>query len=142
MPASHQRNDAAARFGSATVELAILLPFLCFAFILAIDYGRVFYYSLTVENCARSGASYGSQDTTSALDQSGIQAVAQRDASNLDLTNLKVTSSTDNSANPTTVTVTASYTFTTVTRYPGIPSQTTLSRTVQMNVVPATPKFN
>src|SRR5919197_6524949 len=48
------------RRGASTVELAILLPFLCFLFCVAIDYARVFYFALTVQNCARNGAYYAS----------------------------------------------------------------------------------
>src|SRR5579884_1037426 len=93
------------RRATAVAELAVLLPFLCFAFVAALDFGRVFYFSLTVTNCARNGALYGSASTTQALDTSGIQTAAQRDASNLTLTQLHVNSSTDskNGSSPTTV---------------------------------------
>src|SRR3954451_8532118 len=48
------------REGAATVELALLLPFLCFLFVVAVDYSRVFYFAVTVQNCARNGAYYAS----------------------------------------------------------------------------------
>jgi TadE-like protein len=38
------------------VELAIILPLVAFLFVIAVDYARIFYYSLTVANCARNGA--------------------------------------------------------------------------------------
>ena len=50
-----------ARRGVAAVELAIVLPFLCFLLIVAIDYARIFYFSLTVANCARNGALYATK---------------------------------------------------------------------------------
>jgi Flp pilus assembly protein TadG len=119
----------------------VLLPFLCFAFVAAVDFGRVFYFAHTLTNCARNGACYGSQDTTHALDQSGIQAAAQADAANLSLQQLSVSSTTDSTTSPTTVTVTVTYPFSTLTSYPGIPAQLTLTRTLVMEVVPATPNF-
>lgn len=130
------------RQGAAAVEFAVMLPFLCFVFIATIDFCRVFYYSLTVSNCARNGALYGSADKTHALDASGIQAACKKDASNLNLPDLGITSSTDSSSNPTHVDVTVSYPFTTITYYPGVPRQTNLSRTVRMSVLPPTPIFN
>src|SRR6266540_111033 len=127
------------RRGTAAVELALLLPFLCFAFVAAVDFARVFYYSIAVSNCARNGALYGSADQAHALDSAGITAAAQVDAVNL--SQLGVTSSTDSSTSPTYVQVTVTYPFTTITNYPGIPNQVNLNRTVRMSVVPATPQF-
>ena len=122
--------------------MALLLPFLCFAFVVAVDYARVFYYSIAVSNCARNGALYGSADQASALDSAGIKAAAQVDAVNLDLTQLGVTSSTDSTTSPTYVDVTVTYQFATVTKYPGVPGQVSLTRTVRMSVVPSSPQFN
>lgn len=130
------------RRATATVELAVLLPFLCFCFVVAIDYARIFYVSLTVNNCARNGAAYGSQDAAHALDTTGITTEAKLDASNLTLSSLTISSTTDSSTNPTWVEVTASYPFTTITHYMWIPASTTVTRIVRMQVVPATPSFN
>ncbi len=127
------------RWGVAAVELAILLPLLCFLFVIAVDFARVFYFSMTVANCARNGAIYGSQDPLSSRDTTGIDTAARRDASNLDSRLVNVSSATDNAANPNYVDVTVTYPFTTITRYPGVPSQMTLSRTVRMLVTPLTP---
>jgi Flp pilus assembly protein TadG len=125
-----------ARRGAATVELALLLPFLAFIFVIGVDYSRVFYYSVTVTNCARNGAAYGCQDTGKAADQTGIQNAALADGSNLTAGQLSVSSTTDSS---TYVEVTASYPFTTLTRYPGVPSSITLTRVIRMRVAPAVP---
>ena len=54
------------RRGATVVELAVLLPLLVFVFVIAVDFARVFYYSLTLTNCARAGAMYASDPTTSA----------------------------------------------------------------------------
>ena len=127
------------RCGVAAVELALLLPLICFLFVISVDFARVFYFDLTVANCARSGALYAGQDPTHALDTTGIQVVAQKDAGNLDLTQLTVTSSPNSATAPTAVTVTVTYPFHTVTQYPGVPSSLTLSRSVQVNVAPLLP---
>jgi Flp pilus assembly protein TadG len=108
-------------------------------FVITVDYARVFYYTMAVTNCARDGALYGSQNPTTAIDQSGISAAATRDAADLDINSINVSSTTDSSTNPTYVTVTVTYPFTTITNFPGITSRTTLSRNVRMTVTPLTP---
>jgi Flp pilus assembly protein TadG len=130
------------RQGVATVEFALLLPFLCLIFIGTVDFCRIFYYSLTVSNCARNAALYGSADLTHALDTSGIQAAAHVDAANLDIYSMNVTSTTYPATNPTRVDVTVTYPFTTITNYPGIPRQTNIRRTVKMSILPQTPDFD
>ena len=127
-----------ARRGTAAVEFALVAPFLCFAFVATIDFARVFYASLTVSNCARNGAIYGVVDKSHALDTSGIETAARMDASNLDASQLAVSSTTDGSSY---LAVRVTYPFRTLVTYPGIPHTTNLSRTVRMNVVPATPTF-
>src|SRR5262249_31515546 len=49
-----------ARTAAMAVELAVLLPVLVFLFAVGVDFARVFYYQLTIENCARNGALFGS----------------------------------------------------------------------------------
>jgi Flp pilus assembly protein TadG len=134
-----------ARQGLAVVELALLLPLLCALFVVAVDFARVFYFDLTLASAARNGAIYGSQDPTKANDTAGIQTNAGYDLTSLPtvvvsgVTYPQVSSSTDSSTSPTTLTVTVTYPFNTITRYPVIPQQYMLSRTVQISVVPLTP---
>jgi Flp pilus assembly protein TadG len=138
---SHVRS-AHPRSGAASVELAVLAPYLCLVFVLAVDYGRIFYFSLTVNNCARNGAVYASQDAAHALDTDNITRVSKLDfPSYLQDSSLNVSSTTDSTTSPTWVEVTVTYNFTTLTNYPGIPSTTTLTRKVRTEVVPATPTF-
>jgi Flp pilus assembly protein TadG len=126
------------RLGVAATELAVLLPLLCFLFVIAVDYGRIFYYTVTVTNCARNGALYGSQDPTKANDQTSIATEAKRDAPNLVANSVNVSSATNSSTNPTYVTVTVTYPFTTITNFPGVTKTTTITRTVRMEVTPWT----
>lgn len=129
----------ASRHGAAAVEFALLLPLLCFLFVVAVDYARVFYFTITVTNCARSGAIYGSQEPTAANDQSGIAAACKMDAGNLDTQQLTVTSSTDSASSPTYVIVTVTYPYSTITNFPGITTTTNISRTIRVTVTPLTP---
>src|SRR5438477_7483392 len=72
------------RRGVAAVELAVLLPFLAFLFVIAVDWSRIFYYSLTVSNCARNGALYAADPySTTIRPYSSIDAAALADAPNL-----------------------------------------------------------
>ncbi|HLJ92296.1 MAG TPA: TadE/TadG family type IV pilus assembly protein [Gemmataceae bacterium] len=124
------------RRATAAVELAVLLPFLAFIFVAGVDYARVFYYYLTVTNCARSGALYGCASSANSTDTTGIQSAAKAESTELapNLT-VKSTTGTDSAGNPF-VAVTVSYPFKTIAHFPGIPSSATISRTIQMRVAP------
>lgn len=125
--------------GTAVVELAILLPLLTFLFLIATDYARIFYCSLTLENCARNGALCASNAFNYPMPYSSIAQAALADGANLNppLTSddVTVTNGTDANGNPS-VTVTVNYTFQTITNYPGLPSSVNLTRSVEMRVAP------
>src|SRR5262245_51387255 len=144
-PVEIRQSGCAHRFqgrrGVAAVELAVLLPFLCFAFVLAVDFSRVFYYCVTLDNGARNGAVCGAADTAHALDQATIKNIVLADFPNLDPQKVGVDITTDNAAAPTYVQVTVTYPFETVTNYPGVPTPITLTRTVRVRVTPAVPRF-
>jgi Flp pilus assembly protein TadG len=129
------------RRGAAIVELAVLLPLLAFLFVIAVDFGRVFYYSLTIENCARNGALYASDPfAASQSPYTNISQAALADAGNLQPPpTVTSTNGTDSSGNAY-VEVTVSWTFTTLTNFPGVASNTNISRTVRMRVAPITPQ--
>src|SRR5947209_20569188 len=108
------------RPAAAVVELAVLLPVLVFLFAIAIDFARVFYYVLTVDNCARSGALFASLAAESSEWQGNgslIQAAQQAavaDGSSLSPAlaagNVTVQNATDADGNAV-VQVTVKYTF-------------------------------
>jgi Flp pilus assembly protein TadG len=142
--------------GAAAVELAALLPLLAFLFLITLDFGRVFYYTITIDNCVHNGALYASQTfdnqnqqwisgTTqywqgpSSQQVSDVVSAALADGANLDppLTTSDVQVTSGSAANSTVVTIT--YTFPLVTSFPGIPSQVTVTRSCQVQVAPATP---
>src|SRR6516165_8956087 len=89
------------RWATAAAEFALFLPVLCFMFVAIIDFGRVFYFSIAVNNCARNGALYGSQDPTSAVDTAGISTAALKDTFNMTAAQLTESSTTDSATSPT-----------------------------------------
>jgi Flp pilus assembly protein TadG len=130
-----------ARRGVAAVELAILLPLIVFLFVITLDYARLFYFSLTVQNCARNGAMYASDPTGAMLSPfSSVEQAALSDASSLSPTPT-VSSLTASDAAGTYAEVTVTYQFRTITGYPGIPNQVNLARTVRMRMTQAVPNF-
>ncbi len=74
---------------AAVVELALLLPFLMLLLVLAVDYARMFYFGVTVENCARNGAYFASNYPnnshiyTDLYGYTSLNDAILRDASNL-----------------------------------------------------------
>lgn len=139
MPRSRGGGKGKERRGAAAVELAVLLPFLVYLFLISIDYARIFYCSLTIENCARNGAVFASNVNNYSSPYSSIQQAAIADGGNLNppLTtdNVTVANGTD-ANNNSIVTVTVTYVFQTITGYPGLPTTVNLSRSVEMRVAP------
>lgn len=133
-PSSQFANE---RRGAAAVELALVLPFLVFMFVVSVDYSRIFYYTQVVENCARNGALYASDPLAAASNlYSSVQQAALADAGSLSpQPTVNSSSGTDTSGNPY-VSVTVAWQFNTISGYPGIPSAVNISRTVQMRHAP------
>ena len=127
------------RRGAAVVEAAILLPLLAFLFVIGTDFARVYNPAITLMNCARNGAMYGSQSPTHSQDDNAIRAAALADAVGMSpQPTVAIRRFTEGSYPYVEVSVSAQ--FKTVTNYPGVPSPLTLTRTVKMRVTPATPQ--
>jgi Flp pilus assembly protein TadG len=130
------------RTGAAVVELAVLLPFLMYLCVIATDWARLYYYTVTVESCARNGALYASDQVTQKQSPySSVQQAALAEAPMLDPTTATVTSTptTDSTGAPAVI-VTVSVPFNTFANFPGVPSSQTLTRSVQMQIAPVTTK--
>jgi Flp pilus assembly protein TadG len=140
----------------ATVELALVLPTLCFLFVAATDYARIFYYAITIQNCARNGAYYAADypnnnyQYTDIYGYSSLDDAIQRDATNLSPPPTYTVFYGDSQAGPFTSTtkpasgyvqVTVTWTFQSITNFPGIPSNVALSRQSIMRISPAMPNF-
>src|SRR5262245_35937776 len=126
------------RRGVATAELAVILPLLMFLILTTIDFGRVFYYSQTVESSAHIGAL--------AANSSGALGtppeMAARNAALADGAGLNPPLQADQvavSVSADTITVTVTYPFHTITSYPLIPDTTDLTRTVTVRRSPIAP---
>ena len=127
-----------ARPGTAAVELAVVLPFLALIFVIALDWARIFYYTITINDCARNGAEYLSDPNGAATSPYANYTAASLAGTNLTPTP-NVNSSNGSDAQGSYVEVTVSYTFKTITNFPGVPSNTNVQRTIRMYVAPRTP---
>lgn len=125
------------------VELAVLLPLLVFLFVITVDFARVFYFSLTLQNCARAGALYASDPYVA--DESAFastQAAALSDATNI-VPQPKITQTNGvDDTGRSYVEVSAAYTFKSIASFPGVPAQMNLSRSVRMYVAAISPNAN
>jgi Flp pilus assembly protein TadG len=129
------------RDGVAAVELAVLLPFLAYIFAISVDWTRVIYFTVTVNNCARNGALYAADPySTTISPYATMTQAALADASNLS-PQPTVTSASGIDANGYAyVDCTVSYDFHTITNFPGVPSSTPVVRTVRVYTLPQIPK--
>ena len=66
---------------SGALEFAVVVPFLVFLFIIALDWARIFYFSIIVNNCARNGAMFAVDPyATAKSPYANITAAALADA--------------------------------------------------------------
>ena len=139
-----------AAHGQSYVELAFALPVLAIILVVAADFGRLFYTYLEVINAARAAAQYGSNSVVTAADATGMVAAAKQDGANV--ANLTVIASqcTCGTATSTVLACSSNYCtndpqgnyvvvnaqapFTTIVRYPGVPSSVTLKSQAVMQV--------
>ncbi len=113
---------------------------LAFLFLIAVDYCRIFYFSQIVANCARNGALYeGDPYAPSRSLYTDYDAAARADAPSPMNSELKVSKTTGSDSYGNYVRVTVTYTFTSITKYPGIPSSVNVTQTVQTRVADAAP---
>jgi hypothetical protein len=122
----------AKRRGMAAVELAFLLPLLVFACMATVDFARVVYALITLQNCARNGALYEFYNASGFSLPSGwtsVSTAVQADAGNLTITIPSTYNSNNNPYSPAsssnnyvTVTVQCSFTLLTFGSDGGFPS--------------------
>jgi Flp pilus assembly protein TadG len=131
----------ARRRGVAAAELALLAPVLTTLLVIALDYGRIFYYDIMVMNCARNGAQWAADPVAASQSPySTVTAAAQADwpSSLTPLPTVSQGSNGTDSEGNSYATVTVTWQFTTITSYLGLSSQN-LSSTMRMRVAPKVP---
>lgn len=127
------------RQGVAATELAILLPFLAFVFVVALDWSRLFYYSVIITNCARNGALYNSDPyRTNNSPYADVTAAALADATNLSPTPTVTSTFGTDAGSGSYTEVTVSWDFKTITNFPGVPQTTTITRMIRTGVAQRT----
>jgi Flp pilus assembly protein TadG len=128
------------RRGAAAVELAILLAPLTFLLLVAIDFARVYFSTMTLLNCARNGALYAS-DPVAVSKYANVSAATTADGTSLHnptLTSSNVTSTPGNDGTNPYVDVSIDYEFSMITGYLGFTS-IDLKPKVRMRVAPIVP---
>jgi hypothetical protein len=155
------------RRGAAVAELAVLLPFLAFLFVIGSDWARIFYTSMTIQNAARNAAYYASEypgvtdkmvygyssvydaaadDIEVPLGVSGMNMYYGLPQGNslgtsIPSTGTSVPDTTIQGVNCKVITVT--YPFSMVSGFPidvvGVPTSVTLQRTTYMQTAPVLP---
>ena len=130
--------------GGAMVELAVVLPVLILLAIGVMDYGRVFFTSITVANAARAGAEWGAQNQANSVKTSDLENFAKLDGT--EAGTLVVTSSRTCKCGATVVAcstascagygvprvfiaVTVTKDVALLIKYPGLPTTVTIART-------------
>jgi Flp pilus assembly protein TadG len=140
-----RRTNRTRRRGAAIVEFAVLLPFLLFLLLIAIDWARMLYFTQCVNDCARSGALWASdQEVQMQSRYTNLTDAALAESPGLSPTaTVTQTTTTDAKGNPLTVTVTVSMQFDTIANFQnmvggfgGPPKSQTITRSVTMSVAP------
>jgi len=156
------------RPGAATVELAVLLPFLAFFFVIGADWARIFYTSMTIQNAARNAAYYASEypgatdkvvygypnvyyaaadDVETPLGISGMNLYYGPTSSGsygtlIPSTGMAVPDSQDSYGTNVKI-ITVTYPFSMVSQFPidvvGVPTSVVLQRTTYMRTAPVIP---
>jgi Flp pilus assembly protein TadG len=156
-----KRSASSSRRGATAVEFALVLPFLMFLFVLAIDYARVFYYGIILENCARNGAYfasnypnssylyndiYGYKSLDEAIYSDSVNVMKKGESKNTATYQVNYSYTLDGSFTPAPtptgfVKVTMKWDFKTITQFPGVPGTVALERSVIMKMAPVMPSF-
>ncbi len=132
--------------GSATVEAAVVLPFMVMLALGTTDLGRFCYAYVSIATAARNGANYGSTSLSCASNAEGIRDAAVKGPAveewetvpGWSVSNPTVTSNPETvGPGHSLVKVTVSFRFNTIIPYPGLPQVLTMTRTVYMRVLPS-----
>jgi Flp pilus assembly protein TadG len=139
VPVILRRRSRDRRHGAAVLEFAVLLPVLVFLAVIGTDWARLFYYTISIESCARTGALWAADPSTQSESKyTNVTDAARSGAPNLNpAPTVTQTAVTIDGRPGVRVTVTGQ--FNTITTLPGVPSSQTLTRFVEMRIVPVAP---
>jgi Flp pilus assembly protein TadG len=126
------------RAGTSAVELAVALPLLLLIVLGCVDFGRVMYYSIALENAVGSATDYAATHRFTDFTRSAWEArVRERVSDEMQGVphfvsgSLHVTiTSEDGPDESVRVTVTATYPFRSAVDWPGLPHNVTLRHRV------------
>ena len=127
-----------ARRGTATVEMAAILPLLITIILGATDFGRFAYSHVAVTNAARAAAGFASMNpytpTTQPAFESRLRQAAVDEMSQFDpaLITVASTRSFDDGGRLWRVRVEVTYPFETIVPWPLLPNQVDLRRSVEI----------
>jgi Flp pilus assembly protein TadG len=142
--------SARSESGATAVEFALIAPVLIFFLLGLVDVGRYTYYGILASHAARAGVQYGAQTSMTALDNTGIANAALQDAQSLsnfhETTTILCTVNGSSSSCPANntdaiptslvyyVDVNVTGNFTTLIKYPGIPSSVNVTGSAIMRL--------
>jgi hypothetical protein len=148
LPDARALEKRSARRGAAAAELALLLPVLVFCSMMSVDFARVTYAQVTLQNCARNGALYEFYKEAGVVSGSGfllpagwtsLSAAASADAPAYmaDDKSFSVAATSPASSTNNYVTVTVTYAFKPIALpsmhgLPSLPGSVTLSQSATM----------
>ena len=128
------------RSGAVAVELAILMPLIMFFAVIGVDYARIFSRTMILETASRNAAIWACQDIDHAKNAAQIKVIAEKDLTDVSPTPTVTSRVYRGTDGWDYVKVTVAMPFETITRFPGVPAQSDLSRTTDMRVLPMLPK--
>lgn len=123
--------------GQSLVETALALPILAVTLIGTLEGVRLLLATVALTSGVLSGAQYGALGSSYSTDTTNIAAAVRNETTPIGGTssNPTVTSSTATDSNSETyVTVSATYSWTSLFRYPGLPQSVSITRSAVMQV--------
>lgn len=123
--------------GQSLVETALSVPIMAFALIGTFEGVRILLATVALTSGVLAGAEYGALSAANAADTTGIAAAVRSEMTPIGGTsaNPSVTSATGTDATGETyVTVNATYAWSSLLAYPGVPRSFSLSRSAVMLV--------
>ncbi len=123
--------------GQSIVETALALPVMLVVLIGTFEGVRLLLATIALSSGVLAGAEYGALSSTNAADTTGIATAVRNETTPIGgtSTNPTVTSSTGTDGNGETVlTVSATYAWSSLYQYPGLPQSVSITRSAVMQV--------